>query len=68
MNEFPVWRKSVICQLSSNTIKFVVLSRIDGLKINSIENLLDVRSLFGDNLEVALLNMPTSNFDYDEWK
>ena len=39
-----------------NTLQLVMLSRIDGLKINSIENLLGLKSSEGISLEATLAN------------
>ena len=47
-------RKFTISGLSLNTLQFVILSRMDGLKINSIENLSGLKSSEGISLEAML--------------
>ena len=47
-------RKFTISRSSLNTLQFVMLSGMDGLKINSIENLSGLKSLEGMSLEAML--------------
>ena len=47
-------RKFTISGSSLNTLQFVMLSGMDGLKINSIENLSGLKSSKGISLEATL--------------
>jgi hypothetical protein len=45
---------------SSNTLQLVILSEIDGVKNNSIENSLGERPSVGNSLEATLANKSSS--------
>ena len=47
-------RKFTISGSSLNTLQFVMLSGMDGLKINSIENISGLKSSKGISLEATL--------------
>jgi hypothetical protein len=52
--------KLMICWSSSNTLQFVMLSGIDGMNNNSIENALRERPSMDNILEATLANKSTS--------